>query len=91
MAKTLRSPAHHLLLRALRSARKAANLNQQDVAARLGKPQSYIAKIETGERRIDVVELIAIAKVIELDLQVLLTELAAHLDEQSDRSAGESA
>jgi transcriptional regulator with XRE-family HTH domain len=43
-------------------ARKRAGLTQQALAARLSRPQSFIAKYETGERRIDVVEFIAICR-----------------------------
>lgn len=45
------------MLERLRKARLAAGLTQTQVAARLGKPQSYVSKIELGERRIDPVEL----------------------------------
>jgi len=42
-------------------ARKSAGLTQQAVADVLGKPQSFVAKYENGERRLDVVEFIRIA------------------------------
>lgn len=45
------------MLERLREARVAAGLTQTQVAARLGKPQSYVSKIELGERRIDPIEL----------------------------------
>jgi len=51
----------------LRKARKRASLKQAEVAAMLGKPQSYIAKIENGERRIDLIETIQLCKVVGLD------------------------
>ena len=44
-------------LRRLRKARKQAGLTQADVAHRMNKPQSFVSKIESGERRIDPVEL----------------------------------
>jgi transcriptional regulator with XRE-family HTH domain len=44
-------------LKKLRDARLEAGLNQVDVAKRMKKPQSFVSKIETGERRIDPVEL----------------------------------
>jgi transcriptional regulator with XRE-family HTH domain len=50
------------MLERLREARLAAGLTQTQVAARLGKPQSYVSKIELGERRIDPVELRQLAK-----------------------------
>jgi transcriptional regulator with XRE-family HTH domain len=41
----------------LRLARERAGLSQVEVARRLGKPQSFVSKCESGERRVDVVEL----------------------------------
>ncbi len=46
----------------LREARKQAGLTQQDAARRLGKPQSFVSKCESGERRLDFVELKAFAR-----------------------------
>ena len=48
-------------------ARKKAGLTQHEVANRLKKPQSFVAKYEGGERRIDVVEFLAIARTIGAD------------------------
>lgn len=45
-----------MLIRELKSARQKAGLSQQHVAEILGVPQSFVAKVELGERRIDVVE-----------------------------------
>ena len=45
------------LRRRLRDARASAGLTQRDVAARLNRPPSFIAKVESGERRLDVLEL----------------------------------
>lgn len=50
------------LLSRLRAARAEADLTQRDVAKALGKSPSYVAKCETGERRIDVVELLQFAR-----------------------------
>ncbi len=46
-----------MFLKRLREARQAAGLTQVEVAAKLGRPQSYVSKCESGERRVDVVEL----------------------------------
>jgi DNA-binding XRE family transcriptional regulator len=43
----------------LREARKSAGLTQEEAARRLGKPQSFVSKCESGERRVDFVELLA--------------------------------
>jgi len=47
--------------------RREAGLTQAQLADRLGKPASFIAKIEIGERRVDVVEFAAIARALKLD------------------------
>ncbi|WP_217705714.1 helix-turn-helix domain-containing protein [Peristeroidobacter soli] len=65
--KSLRTPAHFRLLELLLAAREKAGLTQQQLADRLGKPQSFISKYEGGERRIDVIEFIAIADALNLD------------------------
>jgi transcriptional regulator with XRE-family HTH domain len=65
----------NLLLRLLREARLSANLRQLDVANSLGKPQSYIAKIESGERKIDFIEVLDICKQIKLDPKNLVDRL----------------
>jgi len=56
----------------LRKAREDAGLRQEDVAQKLGKPQSYISKIERGERRIDVVELKAFARLYKKSLDYFI-------------------
>jgi transcriptional regulator with XRE-family HTH domain len=45
------------MLERLREARLAAGLTQAQVAKRLGKPQSFVSKVELGERRLDPIEL----------------------------------
>ncbi len=47
--------------------RKAAGLTQQDLAARLGRPQSFVSKYERGERRLDVVEFLEVADALGID------------------------
>ena len=50
-------------LQRLRQARLDAGLTQQEVAARLGKSQSFVSRSENGQRRVDVVELQAFAEI----------------------------
>jgi len=59
-------------------ARKAAGLTQHDLAKRLKKPQSFIAKYEGGERRLDVVEFLAIVRAIGADPVRILRALQKH-------------
>ncbi len=56
MTKTLRTPEHVYLCQRLRQVRVDAGLTQADLAKRLDKPQSFVAKVETLERRLDVIE-----------------------------------
>lgn len=67
MSKSLTSPLHESLRLFLIEKRKAAGLTQAEVAERLGRYQSYIANIETGQRRVDVVELVELAAAIGFD------------------------
>ena len=53
-------------------ARKSAGLSQQELARRLKRSQSFIAKLEVGERRVDVVEFIEIARALGKDPTELL-------------------
>jgi transcriptional regulator with XRE-family HTH domain len=48
-------------------AREAAGLTQDKLARRLKRPQSFVAKYEGGERRIDVVEFLSITRAIGAD------------------------
>lgn len=61
MPKSLRTPRQERLQSLLADARKAKGMTQADVATSLGKPQSFVAKYENGERRIDVIEFVDIA------------------------------
>ena len=72
MAKTLRTAGHKALVAILVASRREAGLTQRQLAERLKRPQSYIAKIEAGERRVDLIELVAIAKALKVDPRVLL-------------------
>ena len=72
MSKSLNSPRHEFIKNAFVKQRTAMGMTQAAVAEKLGKPQSYIAKIEGGERRIDLVELVDMAEVIELDVDARL-------------------
>lgn len=76
--------AELLALRSLlRGIRQEAGLRQDDLARVLGKPQSFVSKYESGERRLDVLELRSIC----LACGITLSEFAARLDEQLTKTA----
>lgn len=73
--KTLRSRRHRALCAALVSARKAAGLSQHELAVRLKTSQTAIARIEIGERRVDVVEFLDLAHALRIDPHQVLNDL----------------
>ena len=75
-AKSLWSPEHRALCALLIKARRNAGLSQTQVAARLGKPQSHVAKYEGGERRLDVIEFLRVCRALRADPARLLKALA---------------
>lgn len=75
MQKSLRTPRQRMLMALLVEARKGKGLTQAEVAAALGKPQSFVAKYENGERRIDVVEFVDIATVLDIESNEIFSRL----------------
>jgi transcriptional regulator with XRE-family HTH domain len=77
MQKSLKSPEYGRLVKMLAAVRHEAGVRQQPLAKKLGRPQSFIAKYEGGERRIDVIEFIAIARALDADPVKLFREFVA--------------
>lgn len=75
MKKTIHSKQAEQLCAVLSQARRKAGLTQQQLADALGKPQSFVAKYELGERRIDVVEFLTICRALQADPVKLLKAL----------------
>lgn len=65
------------LCRALVRARTSAGMTQQQLADRLKCHQSLVARIESGDRRIDVVELVVLARILNADVASLVAEVFA--------------
>ncbi|MDX2264796.1 MAG: helix-turn-helix transcriptional regulator [Hyphomicrobiales bacterium] len=80
MPKSLRSPRHIRLQTLLVELRRSRGLTQGELAERLGKPQSFVAKTEGGERRLDVIEFIDLATALESDPVDLLKGLVSERD-----------
>lgn len=77
MEKTLRSPRHVRLVQLIVDKRNEANLSQADLAKAIGRYQSVVAAVESGGRRIDVVEFLDLAETIGFDPYEVLREVAA--------------
>jgi len=72
MPKSIHSPGHRALIAGLIEARKATGLSQATLAERLRCHQSFIARIESGQRRIDVPELVILARALGVDAREIL-------------------
>lgn len=81
MGRWVTSPAHQAMRSVLVEARQAAGLTQRDVADRLGKANapSYVAKIEKGERQIDLVEFVALARALDRDERELFSAVVERM------------
>jgi transcriptional regulator with XRE-family HTH domain len=77
MQKSLKSAEYERLIALLVAVRHAAGVRQQKLAEKLGKPQSFVAKYEGGERRIDLVEFIAISRALDADPLKLFKDFVA--------------
>jgi len=66
------SEEYQRVITALKKARKERGITQAQLAEALGRPQSFIAKIESGERRLDVVEFVHLARLVGLESEEVL-------------------
>jgi transcriptional regulator with XRE-family HTH domain len=64
LSKSLGSPRHKALIALLVEKREAAGLTQAQLAEKLGEYQSFVARLESGQRRVDVVEFIEFADLL---------------------------
>lgn len=79
MSAKINQDRDHILSALLCSLRNEAHLRQVDLAHRLGKPQSFVSKYESGERRLDVLELSDICAALSISLSEVVERLEAQL------------
>jgi len=72
MSKSVYSDDYKMIIKRLKEARLEVGLSQQDVANKLNKPQSYVSKIESGERRLDVAEIKKFANTYKRDVSFFI-------------------
>lgn len=75
--KTIHSDKHERLRELLLQARKRKGLTQVEVAKQLKVPQSWVTKVETGERRLDVVEFSKLVSVLGINVNRFFRDLEA--------------
>jgi len=79
LKKNLYTQRQRILLELLRETRKEAGLRQDDVAERLGRPQSFVSKYESGERRLDILELYDVCGALGVTLNDFMKKLLKKL------------
>jgi transcriptional regulator with XRE-family HTH domain len=84
MPKSVFTDAYRELLNLLVEARKEAGMTQVELAQRLGRPQPFVSYFERGERRMDVIEFVAVAKALGVDPASLFERLLVKLPDQID-------
>jgi len=75
VSKSLHTTEYKAFCRFLQSAREHAGLTQAALATAIGKPQSFVSKAENGERRLDVLEFVAICRALGVNPSKLLKRL----------------
>ena len=81
--KSVFTKEYDFLVQYLIAARKSAGITQAELAHRLRRPQSFVSKYERSERRLDVVELVRIARIIGFDPRVVVKEIDFRLQARS--------
>ncbi len=72
MKKSIHTKEYAVFVEKLKTARLEAGLTQTQAANKLGRPQSHISNVETGQQRVDVVELKRFAKLYDIDINFFL-------------------
>ncbi|OZB17382.1 MAG: transcriptional regulator [Rhodobacterales bacterium 34-62-10] len=81
MSKTLASSGHHALVQAMLDARKASGLTQMELAQKLKCQQSLIARMESGQRRIDAVDIVRWARAVGVEPKAFIDVVSEHIRE----------
>lgn len=78
MGRHLRSSKHRALVAAIVEARNATGLSQRDFAKKLGRTNNFVWRIEAGERQVNVLDFIEIAKAADIPADELLRRVIRH-------------
>jgi transcriptional regulator with XRE-family HTH domain len=85
MDKSIFTQEYAVLLELLRQARAAAGLTQIQLAQRLGRSQSFVTKMESGDRRLDLIQLRTVCRALGTDVVAFVTRLEVRLAAHSRR------
>ncbi|MEF2549417.1 helix-turn-helix transcriptional regulator [Aurantimonas sp. E1-2-R+4] len=78
---SLRSDLYQRILAGLVQARKGAGITQAELGERIGQRQTFVSKVELGERRLDIAELVEICRAIGVDPHALIHEAEGDREE----------
>jgi len=90
MRKSIHSPEYAAVLQILISLRRQAGMTQRDLARVLGREHSFVWRIETGERRLDVVEFHWVCQALGQDTRAVYAHLVAQFDTRAPAAAREA-
>ncbi len=82
MPQSVYTDAYSTLVDVLVSHRRRSGLTQAELAERLGRPQSFVSKVEQRQRRVDVIEFCAIARALGVDPAKLFGELLGQIPDR---------
>lgn len=77
--KSIQDPRYVESIARLRAVREQQEISQAELARRLGKPQSYVSKVETCERRIDLIEALELCAALDTPLETIIPAELRHL------------
>ncbi|MCC6568306.1 MAG: helix-turn-helix transcriptional regulator [Anaerolineales bacterium] len=81
MKRTSKETQNEKLLRLLKRIRQERGIRQVELANRLGLPQSFVSKYESGDRRLDILELRKVCEAIGIPFEEFIRELEENLNE----------
>lgn len=79
MPNPVHRPQYAIFREMLIRTRLSSGLSQVKVAERLGKPQSYVSKVERGERRLDMTEFVEFADALGIDITTFIAKYRSRL------------
>lgn len=77
---SVQSPEYDLLIRLLRDLRESKGVSQRELSSRIGSASTFVFKVESGTRRLDVVELIEVLEQLQEPLASFFDKYTKHLD-----------
>ncbi|MFP8818428.1 helix-turn-helix domain-containing protein [Acinetobacter johnsonii] len=76
--RSIHDPRYQDLIKKLITLRESKDVTQVELALRLGKPQSYVSKVEILERRLDVIELIDWLNALDTELAFFINQISSY-------------